>query len=158
MRISLAPCLAAVLLIAAATAAPAQTNEDLIELMRHDLGTEATAIMTEALQLDPNQSEIFWPIWREYKLEHAKLGDAQLALLKDYAAQQMEMDDEKAKDLANRSFKIEEDRLKLRKTYWKKVEKELGGVIAARFVQVDRQLSNLIQLQIASEVPLVHSP
>ena len=133
-------------------------QRDVIELLRHDLNAEATAIMTEALELDPNQSEVFWPIWREYNLEYSKTGDAQLALLKDYAEHQMSRSDEKAKELVERAFKIDEQRLKLQKKYWKKVNKELGSMIAARFVQVDSQLSNLVQLQISSQVPLVQAP
>jgi hypothetical protein len=144
--------------LALAPTASAQNSDDLIELLRHDLKTEATAIMTEALALDASQSEIFWPIWREYNLEYSKTGDAQLALLKDFAEHQMSMDDEKAKELVERSFKIQEQRNQLRKKYWKQVAKELGGIIAARFVQVDSQLSNLVQLQIASQVPLVQAP
>ena len=150
-------CLVAASLFAIAPPASAQNVDDLIELLRQDLNTEATALMTVALELDSAQSEIFWPIWREYNLEWSKTGDAQLALLKEYADNQLTMDDEKAKDYTERSFKIEESRLKLRKKYWKKVNKEIGSVIAGRFVQIDRQLSNLIQVQIASQVPLVQA-
>ena len=148
-------CLVATSLFAFATPASAQNMDDMIELLRQDLNTEATALMTVALDLDSAQSEIFWPIWREYNLERSKIGDAQLALLKEYADNQLNMDDETAKDYAERAFKIEENRLKLRKKYWKKVNKEIGGIIAGRFVQIDRQLSNLMQVQIASQVPLL---
>ncbi len=158
MKTAFTACLAALFLITLVPGASAQSTDDLIELMRHDINTEATAIMTQALELDSAQSEIFWPIWREYNLEWSKTGDAQLALLKDYAEHHMQMNDEKAEELAKRSFKIQDQRLKLRKSYWKKVNKELGGIIAARFVQVDGQLSNLVQLQISSEVPLVQAP
>jgi len=158
MKQLFAACLVVACLVALAPAASAQSDEDMIELLRQDLTTDATAIMTAALQLDSAQSELFWPIWREYNLEWSKTGDAQLALLKEYADKQMSMDDEIAEDFAKQAFKIEENRLKLRKKYWKKVNKAVGGIIAARFVQVDRQLSNLIQVQIASEVPLVQAP
>ena len=150
-------CLVAAGLFAVAPPASAQNVDDLIELLRQDLNTEATALMTAALELDSAQSEIFWPIWREYNLEWSKTGDAQLALLKEYADNQLKMDDEKAKDYAERAFKIEESRLKLRKKYWKKVNKEIGGIIAGRFVQIDRQLSYLVQVQIASQVPLLQA-
>jgi len=150
-------CLVAASLFAIAPPASAQNVDDLIELLRHDINTEATALMTVALDLDSAQSEIFWPIWREYNLERSKTGDAQLALLKEYADHQLTMDDEKAKYYSEQAFKIEESRLKLRKKYWKKVNKEIGGIIAARFVQVDRQLSNLMQVQISSQVPLVQA-
>ena len=150
-------CLVAASLFAIAPPASAQNVDDLIELLRQDLNTEATALMTAALELDTAQSEIFWPIWREYNLERSKIGDVQLALLKEYADNQLTMDDVKAKDYAERAFKIEENRLKLRKKYWKKINKEIGSIIAGRFVQIDRQLSNLMQVQIASQVPLVQA-
>ena len=157
MKTAFIACLAFLLLANFVPAASAQTTDDLIELLRQDLKTEATAIMSEALELDSAQAEIFFPIWREYNLEWSKTGDAQLALLKDYAASQMEMNDEKAKELVERGFKIQEQRMKLRKKYWKQVDKELGGVIAGRFVQIDSQLANLVQLQISSQVPLVQA-
>ena len=157
MKSLLVICLVAAGLFAVAPPASAQTMDDMIELLRQDLNTEATALMAAALELDSAKSDIFWPIWREYNLEWSKSGDAQLALLKDYADNQLTMDDEKAKGYAERAFKIEENRLKLRKKYWKKINKELGGIIAGRFVQIDRQLSNLIQVQIASQVPLVQA-
>ena len=149
MKSVIVTSLAFLLLLSVVPTASAQTTDDLIELLRHDLNTEATAIMTEALALSEGQSEIVWPIWREYNLEWSKTGDAE---------HQMSMDDVKAKELVERSFKIQEQRTKLRKKYWKKVEKELGGIIAARFVQVDAQMSNLVQLQISSQVPLVQAP
>ncbi len=158
MKTLFTACLAFLFLAAVAPMSSAQNTEDLIELLRHDLNTEATAIMTEALQLDSSQSEIFWPIWREYNLEYSKTGDLQLALLKDYAEHHMSMDDVKAKEFVERGFKIQEKRMKLRKSYWKKVDKALGGIIAGRFVQIDSQLSNLVQLQISSQVPLVQAP
>lgn len=158
MKRLFAACLAIVCLAALAPTASAQSNEDMIEMLRQDLTADATAIMTAALQLDSAQSELFWPIWREYNLEWSKTGDAQLALLKEYADNQAKMDDDLAEDYAKRAFKIEENRLKLRKKYWKKVNKAVGGIVAGRFVQVDRQLTNLMQVQIASEVPLVQAP
>jgi hypothetical protein len=153
------PIVLLVVTVALCVAAPAaQSQEDYVELLRTDLNAQMTAIMTEAMQLTSEQGEAFWPLWREYRNEVAKLGDREIALLKDYAEHYEQMDDEKASKLAEEALDIDRKQLDLRKKYWKKVRGELGGVIAARFMQVDNQLSNLVAVQISSQIPLVEAP
>ena len=65
------------------------------------------------------------------------------------------MTDEKAKDLAETSIKIEEDRVKLRKDYFKKFDKQVGSTLAARWLQLERAITNLILLQVQTELPLI---
>ncbi len=107
------------------------------------------------MQFTDAQSEAFWPLYREYELELGKLGDLRIALIKDYAMHYDGMTDEVATELVQRSFKIQEDRIKLQKKYYKKFEKALSSIDAARLMQVERQLNLLVDLQIASELPLV---
>ena len=129
--------------------------EKYVELMREDVKTEKVAIVTEALQMTDDQSSAFWPIYREYDLELSKLVDRRLAIIKDFADNYEMMTDETAKKIADNSFKLREDRLKLQKKYYKNVEKELGAVMAARWVQTERIIENLIDLQLAANLPLI---
>ena len=140
------------------TAPAAYGQEEYIELLRSDIKTQKVAIMTEAMQLTDEEGSVFWPIYREYDLALSKIGDQRIALIKDYAEQYGSMTDEKAKELMDRAFKIGDERLKLDKKYYKMVEKELGAIKAARFAQVENQIGLLIDLQIASEMPLVKKP
>jgi hypothetical protein len=140
------------------TAPAAYAQEEYIELLRSDIKTQKVAIMTEAMQLSDEEGSIFWPIYREYDLELSKLGDQRIALIKDYAANYESMTEEKAKELMDRAFKLGEDRLKLDKKYYDMVRKELGAIQAARFAQVENQIGLLIDVQIASEMPLVKKP
>lgn len=136
-------------------AAPSFAQDDYMELLRSDLKAEKTALLTAAMGFTDQEGAIFWPIYREYELELAKIGDARLANIKDYATNYASMTDVKAKQLVDTAFKLEEDRLKLQKTYYKKVEKALSATSAARFIQVERQIGLLIDMQIASELPLI---
>ncbi len=52
-------------------------------------------------------------------------------------------------------LKVTKDRNSLREKYYKKMRKALGGVMAARFFQIDRVLNDIIDIQIFSEIPLV---
>ena len=142
----------------AALAVPtmAQAQQDAyVELLRSDVKTQRVAIITEVMQFDDSASAIFWPIYREYELESSRIGDDMLALIKDYAANYDALTEEMAKELAERSFKIDEAQNKLTKKYFKKVQKELGSVTAAKFIQIENQIGLLIDLQIAQSLPLI---
>lgn len=137
-----------------AVAAPAFA-QDAAELLRADLRANKTAILTQAMDLDEAQSELFWPIYREYEAELVKLNDESIAMIKDYAANYDNMSDTVAKDLLKRGFKVRENRTKLLKKYSGKFEKALSPKVAARWVQSEHAIQAAIDLQLASELPLV---
>ena len=126
-----------------------------VELLRSDIRTQKQAVLTQAIQFSDEQAAVFWPIYREYELELSKIGDQRIALIKDFAANFETMTDEKAKEIAKQSFKLEEDRVKLRKKYHGKVQKDLDPIIAAKFIQIERAIAALIDIQLASEMPLM---
>jgi hypothetical protein len=134
--------------------AVAQTDTYL-ELLRSDIKAETVAILTEVMEFSDADGEQFWPIYREYDLEAAKLGDRRIALLKGYAESFDTLSNEKAKELADAHFKLQSDRLKLSKNYYKKVSKALGENTGARFTQVMNQVQLLIDVQLAASMPLI---
>lgn len=149
----------ALVLAAVCLAMPAAAQgDDFLELLRSDLKTDKVALLTEVMEFTPEQANIFWPLYREYDLKLSKLGDERIAILKDYAANYEKMTPEKAKELTERTFKLEEGRIDLLKSYHGKVEKALDPIMAARFAQAERQIQMLVDVQIASQVPLVEKP
>ncbi len=76
--------LIAALLLLGTTGAFAQ--ESAIELLRHDITTEKVSILTESLPLTEKEGEAFWPLYRAYDVELAKLGDRRIAVAKKVAA------------------------------------------------------------------------
>jgi hypothetical protein len=107
------------------------------------------------MQFTDAESTAFWPLYRDYARDQQTIGDTRVQLIKDYAKNFDSMDDAKAKDMTQRMMEIEEKTVKLREDYWPKFEKALGAKRAAKFYQVDGRLSLLINLQLASEIPLV---
>jgi hypothetical protein len=140
----------------ASFAVPALASDsDLIEIMRSDLRTEKMAMVTKAMHLSEEQGQLFWPVYKEYEAEMMKLGDERVALIKDYAASYDSMADETAKELIKRSFKLQEARTKTLKKYVSKMSKAVDAKTAARWAQVEHALGSAIDLQIASELPLL---
>jgi hypothetical protein len=132
-------------------------QDDFFELLRQDLKTQKVAIITETMEFTEEESNLFWPVYREYDFEASKLADERLAILKDYAEYYEMMTNEKAIELMDRSIKLEEKLLKLRKKFYKEFQKVLPAIKATRFIQVDNQISLLLNLQIASELPLIEA-
>ena len=137
-----------------ATEAVAQ-GEPYMELLRKDLETDKIAIMTAALELTEEQGEVFWPIYREFENERAEIGDQTYALVKEYAENYLNMDPDKAKKIMEQVFTLNQKKLDIHKKYFKKVSKALDPIIAARFIQVDRQIQALITVQVNSQIPLI---
>ena len=129
-----------------------------IELLRSNLKTERVAIITEAMELTDKESDVFWPIYRDYDHERTKLADTRIAILKDYASNYGNLTDKKAQDIIYRAFDLERDLLDLEEKYFVRLRRELSATTAARFIQVENQLNMLIQMQISSELPLVPKP
>ena len=130
-------------------------QENFIELLRSDLKTQKKAVITEAMNFTEDQAAKFWPIYREYEFEFTKIGDTRVALIKDFANNYENMTDEKAKEITDKALKIEEETFKLKKKYIGKFSKVLPATVVARFLQVENQINNLMNLQIASELPLI---
>lgn len=133
----------------------AYAQEDFIELLRTDVRAQKKAIITEAMDFTEDQAAKFWPIYREYEFEFAKIGDERVALITDFANNYENMTDEKAKEITDKALNIEEQTLKLKKKYVGKFSKVLPATVVARFLQVENQINNLVNLQIASELPLI---
>jgi len=126
-----------------------------VELLRADVNAKKTAIYTQIMQLNDDQAGKFWPIYREYDVNLQKLNDQKLAGIQQYAKDYGSMTDDKADELAKLALELENKRNELKKTYYEKVRQQLGGIVAARFLQVENQLLMIIDLQIASALPIV---
>lgn len=130
-------------------------QEQYIELARADFKTKKVAVITEAMQFTSEESEIFWPIYRDYDYEFTKIGDEEISLIKDYAENFETLTDEKTVELVTKSISIDRQILDLRETYFSKISEALNPQLAARFIQIESQIQNFVQLSIASQVPLV---
>jgi hypothetical protein len=141
--------------LAVPTIAAADDMEKYVEMMRSDLRSGKTALLTEALKLSDADGQKFWPIQREYETELAKVGDQRIQLIKDYAAAYDSMTAATAKSLMDRAFKLESSRLAVLKKYADKVSKDVSPNVAARFAQVEAIVNSLIDLKLRAETPLV---
>lgn len=131
--------------------------QEYIKLLRHNVRSEKSQLMGAVMQLDPDDAAKFWPIYRDYDAELTKLNDLRVANIEEYAKAYNEMTDEKADELIQSAIQYQQQRNELLAKYYGQVRNALGGITAARFLQVEHQLLLIIDLQIASSLPVVGS-
>jgi len=140
-------------------AAPAGANEkniqEYINLMRANVRQQKAEIMGAVMLLSAQDATKFWPIYSDYEGELKKLNDQRVENIKEYARTYTQMTDEKADELIKNALAYQNQRSELLAKTYDRVKQALGGITAARFVQVEHQLLLLIDLQIASELPIV---
>jgi hypothetical protein len=126
-----------------------------IQLLRSDVQASKNDIIAHTMQFTDTESAAFWPVYRDYARDQSVIGDKRVQLIKTYAQNYDTLDDATASDLAKKQFEIESDTAQLRSQYWPKFVKALGAKRAAKFYQVDNRLSLMINLELASDVPLI---
>lgn len=134
--------------------------QEYVENLRADLKRGKVESLNRVMQLTPEESARFWPIYRDYEEEFFELGDRRLELIRTFGEAHIghTLDDKLAGELATGWFDNEEKRLTLLKKYHAVLSKELSPIRAAQFAQVEHRFDVVVDLLIASELPLVEAP
>lgn len=122
---------------------------------RSELRADRELLLTANLALTSEQSDKFWPLYREYVGKRTGLGDERIAIILAFAEAYPAVNDATAKDLVARSLKLEQNTAKLHADYAKKFAKVLPAQTLMRFLQIERRIDLLIDLQLTSIVPIV---
>ena len=154
-------CTVAFILASSPAAGQQPTDEEIdqyVELVRLDVRQGRAELVGQAMGLSASQAATFWPIYEEYEQAFTRLGDTELQLIRDYAAAFDSMTDVAASQLAGRLLNLLDDEQSLRRASHGKFEAALGGAVAARFLQVERRIGTLLDLQLAADIPLLEPP
>ena len=127
---------------------------DEIALTRAAIQTRRQAIVTSAMDLTAPESQAFWPLYRDYRTDMAKVDDRLVDLIIVYAGNYNSLNDDMAAKLLNDYLDIERTRLDIKTQYVPRFLGVLPATKVARFYQVDNKLDKKIQAELASEIPL----
>jgi hypothetical protein len=132
-----------------------QNIQAYVDLLRADVRQQKAEMVGAVMQLSAADAAKFWPIYEQYDVELAKLNDERVANIEEYARAYNQMTDEKADELIQKALSYRKQRSELLAKYYELVKGALGGITAARFIQVEDQLLLVIDLQIDSSLPVV---
>ena len=126
-----------------------------LELARSDMKTQKAFILAQNMEFTEAEAVDFWPLYEQYDEDLDKIYDQRFALIRKYLAVYDTLTDDQARQLADESFSLEEQRTALKRKYFK----EFAGVITARkavrFLQIESQVNAVIDLRIAASLPLI---
>ena len=113
------------------------------------------ALIEKALNLSSSEHDGFWREYYAYEAELKKIYDERYSIIRDYAANYDNMNDDIADNLARRSLKIRDDRNDLFRKYYERIKKATSATIAGQFLQIENELNLLSDLKISTETPIL---
>jgi hypothetical protein len=138
-----------------ANAGPNTATDTDIKLLREDIRSERVRLVAANLPLNDTEAKNFWHIYDQYLAEVSKIGDARVALIKEYVQSYNTMTDAQANDLIKRSVALDQQFPALLTKYVPIFEKVISPKKTVLWYQVERRLDLLINLEIAANIPIV---
>jgi len=149
-------CLTSGMLVAQTYSTPLPTvNDNDVALLRQNLQAEAKKLVTKNMQLTDSEAAGFWPLYDQYTAEIRKVNDTRFGLVKNYARVYKTMTANEADNMTRLLAEADQTIISLRLQYLPKFEQVLPGTKAALFMQLDRRLDSLFNVQIASQLPAI---
>jgi hypothetical protein len=138
-----------------AGAQPTATSDQQLQMLRQNIQAQRKQITAANMPLTPDEATKFWPLYDQYRTEANKNGDERWELIKDYATNYSTMTDAQAQDYIKRTAANQQKVIALRMKYVPMFEKVISAKKAALFCQIDRRVDLMIELQLASQIPMV---
>src|SRR5271157_4625301 len=130
-------------------------NDKDVALLRTNLQAEAKRLITKNMQLTDSEAAGFWPLYDQYAAEVRKVNDTRFGLVKQYAKVYKTMTADEADSMVKLLAEADQTIISLRMQYLPRFEQVLPGTKAALFMQLDRRLDSLFNVQIASQLPAI---
>jgi Spy/CpxP family protein refolding chaperone len=141
--------------VSATSPSPAAVDSSLTAF-RADMQSSRADIMAKNLSLTADQAAKFWPVFNAYQKEQNVIMDEQLKGIQQYVAGYDSLDDAGALALMKAHLDRDARMNALRQKWLGEFQKVLPGKLAARAMQIDRRLSLVAQVELASRIPLIH--
>ncbi|MDH3924731.1 MAG: hypothetical protein OET41_08990 [Xanthomonadales bacterium] len=132
--------------------AEAQRNVNISRKMVDDKRNTQIAMF---MSFSQEEKEKFWPLYREYREAMAGVGDKRLAVIVDYANNVDRMTDPLAKQLLDRSFKVDKEFIQTKERYVKKFRRILPDIKVVRLMQLENRMDIAVDMKVAEGIPLM---
>lgn len=134
---------------------PSAASEQDIQMLRENIRADRKKIVAANMNLTADEATKFWPVYDQYQADLNKIGDARWQLMKDYAASYPNVSASQAQAFMARSTQVDQQMIALREKYVPIFEKVISPKQAALWYQIDRQIDLVVNMQLASMLPLV---
>ena len=126
-----------------------------LDLLRKDLRAMRKQLIAQNLRLTEDEAAKFWPVYDQYIKELITINDRKFAVIQDYADNWGKMTNDQSLLFIRQWLDADIAQTQLRQKYVPIIAKVLDGKKTATFFQLDRRIAMMLELQVASQMPLV---
>jgi hypothetical protein len=126
-------------------------------LLRGDVSSMKKDLIAAHLTLTDGESKKAWEAYEQYSAEMNKINGTKTVILKEYSLEYDTLTDDQADDLIRRWLETDIEQAKLRHQFAGIFRKVLPGKKAAAFLQLERRISMMMDVQLTSGLPLAQS-
>lgn len=133
-----------------------RVSDYLVE-MRIELAKGKTDLVNRVMKLSDSEAEIFWEIFQAYEDEYFALGERRRMLEQDLSEQMRtgRLDGQDAVRLASAFLDLRDEMNDLLRRTHARISEELSPRRAAQFLQIEHRSATVVDLVLASELPLI---
>jgi hypothetical protein len=126
-----------------------------LEDLRAELRSSQKQLVAQTLKLTDAEATRFWPVYDRYAAEMKQIKNDQAQLIAEYANNYGKYDDKAASDFITRWLEVDVRTTALRARYVPLVGQVLPGIKTTTFFQIDRRVSMITELKIATLLPIL---
>lgn len=155
-RFALCVLTGAMLLTVPAWAQPVSDTN--MEILKEKLKADKKLLVAGNMDLTDAEAKQFWPLYDSYQKELDGINKQLGQTIKDYADafNKGNVPNDTAKKLLGEALSVEEQEVKLKRTYADKLGKVLPATKVARYIQLENKIRSLIRFELAQQIPLVY--
>ena len=141
----------------AQTGSSADTN---MEILMQKLKADKKLLVANNMELTDAESKAFWPLYDSYQMDLKQVNEQLGNIISEYADAYNQgkgtISNDKAKKLIHEAISVEEQEVKLKRTYADKIGKVLPAAKTARYIQIENKIRAVIKMELARQIPLVY--
>jgi len=142
-------------ILIATTVGYSQSDNTDIDIVQAVFGRNKRLIIDANMQLNEQEKKTFWLIYDQYEEKRKKIEKEGFLLLKEYGDKYQTLDDAEAHKLIVNFMKSMEAYNTLQQISFRKMEKGIGSLKAAKFIQLETLIQTTLQANLQSQVPVI---
>ena len=159
MTIRLMLCvLTGVLLLGVPTFAEPPVSDTNMEILKEKLKADKKLLVASNMELTDAEAKQFWPVYDSYQKELEQLNQKLGKAITEYAEafNKGPVPNDTAKKVLGEVLNVEQQEVKLKRSYAEKVGQVLPATKAARYIQIENKIRAIVKVELAQAIPLVY--
>ena len=129
-----------------------------MEILKQKVKADKKLLVASNMELNEAEAKQFWPLYDSYQKELEQLNQKLGKAITEYAEafNKGPVPNDTAKKVLGEVLNVEEQEVKLKRSYAEKVGQVLPATKAARYIQIENKIRAIVKVELAQAIPLVY--